>query len=216
MKAVKDHVIDAAKKPRGRPRTSTDEDKRKQIVETARQSFVELGYAGTTTDRVAAECKISKNTLYRLFPSKRELLCAVIATIRQTALDLPRPENEDLTPEQALEKIFLIEIDEEAERERKAIIHVFFSESVQYPEVFEMLHESAQEMRCDLAAWLSQQRERGKLSLVNPHHGARMLMDMIFGAFGPPQKDALDWPSRQARQEYMRECIAFFVKAAKP
>ncbi len=78
------------KRGRGRPKTQGDSQRREAIIDTARNTFIELGYQGTTTDIVAQRCQISKQTLYRLFPSKAELFVAIVANHRQFMLELPR------------------------------------------------------------------------------------------------------------------------------
>ena len=55
---------------RGRPK---DLDKRKAILEAAKLLFVEMGYAGTTMDRIAAAAGVSKLTLYSHYGQKDDL-----------------------------------------------------------------------------------------------------------------------------------------------
>lgn len=52
--------------------------KREQIAKAARKLFLELGYAGTSMDAVSAEAKVSKQTLYRYFPTKVALLGEIL------------------------------------------------------------------------------------------------------------------------------------------
>lgn len=59
---------------RGRPGGSTGTD----LLAVAREIFLAHQYAGTTMDAVAAQAKISKQTLYRQYPSKDELYAAVV------------------------------------------------------------------------------------------------------------------------------------------
>lgn len=49
------------------------EDRRKQILETAKAVFIERGYASTTTAGIAKDANIAEVTLFRYFSSKREL-----------------------------------------------------------------------------------------------------------------------------------------------
>lgn len=117
------------------PKTVNDDARRAEIVAEARATFYELGYGGTTMDLVAARCRISKQTLYRLFPSKTDLFAAIIAEHRASMLALPRPADENLPFDKALELIFMIDIDEDQEREQDAFIQLAISESQQSPEI---------------------------------------------------------------------------------
>lgn len=52
--------------------------KRAQISAAARAVFLERGYAGASMDAVTAAAGVSKQTLYRYFPSKAHLLTQVL------------------------------------------------------------------------------------------------------------------------------------------
>jgi AcrR family transcriptional regulator len=51
---------------------------RRRIIEAAKALFIEHGYPATTLEAIAAAADTSPPTLYRLFPSKRTLLKAVL------------------------------------------------------------------------------------------------------------------------------------------
>jgi TetR/AcrR family transcriptional repressor of mexJK operon len=52
--------------------------KRDQIREGAQRMFLERGFAGTSTDAIASEAGVSKQTLYVYYASKEELLVDVM------------------------------------------------------------------------------------------------------------------------------------------
>lgn len=196
---------------RGRPRTQSDDERRAFIADIARRTFVELGYAGTTTDIVATHCRISKQTLYRLFSTKTALFLAAVASHRQMMLALPRPEQEEGSLEDVLEQIFMIDLDEESYREREAFIHVVMRDSARVPELAEILRkEGFERSRDSLAGWLKRQEEAGRIVMDDPQSGARMLMDMIFGGMRP------GWLSQEARRVHLRRCIRVFVRGVSP
>jgi AcrR family transcriptional regulator len=201
-----------AGRPRGRPKTVSDEVRRDGIIVAARAIFHELGYAGTTMDLVAARCRISKQTLYRLFSGKTELFMAIMADHRASMLALPRDEAETLPLAAALERIFMIDIDEEAERDREAFIHLIMSEAQRFPEMATLLRiHGVEQSRQMLADWLLLQHRRGRIMLSDAFGGARMLMDMIFGAMVSLPGYPNEWPDREGRQQHLRQCIAIFL-----
>ncbi len=55
--------------------------KRDHIRHAAQQLFVEEGFERTTTDAIAAAAHISKQTLYRYYPSKAELLLDILGRL---------------------------------------------------------------------------------------------------------------------------------------
>jgi TetR/AcrR family transcriptional repressor of mexJK operon len=196
---------------RGRPKAMADEAVRAMIVAHARDAFLEVGYAGTTMDLVAARCRISKRTLYRLFPGKTDLFTAVVILHRQSMFDLPRPDDEDLPVTEALEAIFRIDIDEAADRERIAFIRLVITESTRFPEIeLLILRDGAEASRRLLAEWLTRQVERGLIALADPSKAAQMLMDMVFGVFARRRHHG-EWGSREERRAYVRMCIDIFV-----
>ncbi|TAX23134.1 TetR/AcrR family transcriptional regulator [Rhizobium leguminosarum] len=207
---VVDEPADEPRK-RGRPKVSSDDDKRVHIVEIARRVFVKYGYAGSTTAVVASEAGVSKQTLYKLFQSKEELFAAVVGAHRRLMLDLPRPA-EDLSIAESLERIFMIDMDEDKDADRAGFLQLVFREAGQFPELVDILQrEGMLASRQDLADWLSDRRAEGRLSLDDPASGARMLMDMIFGGMGPAEGRAQAWPDRAALLAHLRRCIAIFA-----
>ncbi len=57
--------------------------KRDQIREGAQRVFLERGFAGTSTDAIASEAGVSKQTLYVYYASKEELLADVLQHLIQ-------------------------------------------------------------------------------------------------------------------------------------
>lgn len=201
---------------RGRPKTASDETRREQIVATARDIFLESGFAGTTTDRVAARCQISKNTLYRLFPSKAALFAGIVVAHRRSMLDLPRAPD-GLPLAEAIGKIFMIDIDAEADRERLAFIKLVLVESQRFPEISEIIeHYGVDESRKLLADWLGEQRDMGKIRIDDTKSAARMLTDMIFGATATKFVDAKQWSDRASKRAHIVRCIDVFLNGVRP
>ncbi|WP_413207038.1 TetR/AcrR family transcriptional regulator [Rhodospirillum sp. A1_3_36] len=203
---------------RGRPKALSDATRRAAILAKAREIFLDRGYAGTTTDRVADACGMSKRTIYRLFSSKADLFSALVADHRRTMLALPMEQNqEDLPLDEALAVIFRLDIDAEEERRRMAFVRITMTESPRHPEIGEALHRHGiGEARRLLADWMVDQRARGRLHVENTAGAARMLMDMMFGA--PPLRPGSpdheeSHAERIAHQEY---CIRLFLSGAMP
>lgn len=205
------------RRPRGRPKTSSRGEKRAAVIAEARRTFHEHGYAGTTMDLVASRSKMSKQTLYSLFSSKTELFMEMIAAHRASMLALPRDPDEDMPLAEALEKIFMIDVDEETDRDRQAFVHFIVGESEQYPEIVSLLVEHGVEpSRRLLSEWLQAQNDRGRLAVANTMSGARMLMSMIMGAVAPLPGTPDNWASRRERDDHIRYCIEIFLHGALP
>ncbi|MEV8376880.1 TetR/AcrR family transcriptional regulator [Kribbella sp. NPDC056861] len=77
---------------RGRPRGSDT----RQLLDLARELFTEQGFRGTTMDAVAARAHVSKQSLYRDYPSKDELYSAVVRDWVERGSDGMKPHAEAL------------------------------------------------------------------------------------------------------------------------
>ena len=64
--------------PRRAPQSDRRAERRQSIVEAAGRLFAEVGYGDCEIERVAAELKIAKGTLYLYFSSKEELFYACV------------------------------------------------------------------------------------------------------------------------------------------
>jgi AcrR family transcriptional regulator len=60
------------------PRQRRKEERPQELLDAALDLFVEKGFAATRSEEVAVRAGVSKGTLYLYFPSKEELLKAVI------------------------------------------------------------------------------------------------------------------------------------------
>ncbi len=79
----------------------TDE-KRAQILDAAVEEFRELGFAGTSMDRIANRAKVSKRTVYNHFESKEALFRAILdlmAVEAELALDISYDPERPIEPQ---------------------------------------------------------------------------------------------------------------------
>jgi AcrR family transcriptional regulator len=209
-------MTQCTERKRGRPKTAPDDQQRACIVETARQLFVSNGYGRTTTEDIATACHISKQTLYRLFEGKCGLFTAVVEAHRQAMLDLQESYHALPLPE-ALEKVFRIDIDDEADRERMALIQLARLEAPQFPELAAIAHQYGRDkLQAELAEWLRYHCERGDIVMSDPASAASMLMDMVFGPMVSRTVAGIKWPCGEERKSHIRSCINLFLYGACP
>jgi TetR/AcrR family transcriptional repressor of mexJK operon len=204
-----------ASRGRGRPKVLPEDEQRRCIVETALRLFLEKGYGNTTTEDIAARCRISKQTLYRTFAGKAALFTAVIEAQHENILELPGPD-EELPLNEALERIFRIDIERETDLEGVELLRLLVVESPQFPEIGAITkrygYEKAQR---DLAVWLEQQASRGLIEIDDALGASRILWDMIFTpvfftAIGDPE-----WSKPEKRQAHIRRCISIFLNGVR-
>jgi len=82
-------------------------DKRQHVVETAYALFKRSGFHATGIDRIIAEADVAKMTMYRHFPSKDELIVAVLDyRARRFDDQLEQLAQKSVAPEQKIAEIF--------------------------------------------------------------------------------------------------------------
>lgn len=193
----------------------SDEMQRVHIVECAGRLLVEKGYGRTTTDDVAARCRISKQTLYRLFPNKAAVFAAVIDAHRQSTLALPG-DYDALPLNVALENIFNIDISDRDNQERIAVILAIMAELPQFPELQQIvLQYGIDASRTELAKWLAREQKRGHMVIDDVDSAASILMDMVFSRiFKPGLEFSLLAP--EELQTHIRRCVSIFLHGVVP
>ncbi|MCB4767391.1 TetR/AcrR family transcriptional regulator [Ancylobacter sp. Lp-2] len=204
------------KRGRGRPKARSDAEQAAEIVTQARALFVAGGYGRTTMDEIAAECRISKRTLYRLFPAKIDLFAAIIEQHRFAMLALPG-DYDHLSLVDAIAAIFRVDIDDAEHQERMAMVSMVLAELRHFPELGNVVRvHGADPSRAELTAWLAREAARGRIRIGSPEYTARMLMDLIFGAVPLKLPELPDWPEEADRRTYLREAIRLMVEGMVP
>ena len=199
----------------GRPKVRSDAEQRDIIVRKALDLFLDVGFAAMKMDGISAECKISKRTLYRLFPSKLDLFKAMVEMHRESMLTFP--ETLAMMPlEEALAEIFRIDLGSVEDCRRAAFIDRTVAEAKAVPELGSILHhEGGEKAKVLLAAWFNERNRDGTLRIGNPYSAASILMDMVFGAIAFKPTEVAYWPGGVDRKTYLRECIRYFVNGVK-
>ena len=196
---------------RGRPRTLDDTERRRRITDAAYACFVEQGFARTTTADVAARAQVSKRDLYRVMPNKNDLFAAVIRERSQAILDLPRPAGESLPLIEALERIFRLDLDDEAAAERDAMLNLFARESLQFPELSDLVYDTGIiRFRDDLVDWIDEQRRVGRIEIDDSTELAGLFMDVVFGALLPRRRFKQP-PDRRLQQRTIRKRLTIVL-----
>jgi AcrR family transcriptional regulator len=197
------------KRGRGRPKVRSDEEQRDIIVERAADIYLRSGYIAMRMDDISAACRVSKRTLYRLFPSKLHLFRAIVGFMNAQLFDFDDVEPGD-TVERALSAIFRVDIDEEADQKRQDFLRRARQDAVLSPEIGDVLREDCLDRaRRRLTAWFERWSASGLLSATNPQAAAYMLMDMAYGsADGDQRKGA-------SGRAFIRTCIQYLVNGVR-
>ena len=120
---------------------------RERILDAAFASFMERGYAATSTLEIATRARVSKRELYTLVGNKQEVLVACIgarATRMQVPADLPVPEDRE-TLAQILTGFGTQILREITDPSVVAVFRLAIAEAVHAPEVAQTLDSLGRE-----------------------------------------------------------------------
>ena len=157
---------------RGRPR---DVDVDQRILASAFRQLVRVGYAGLSIESVAAEAGVAKTTIYRRYPTKRDL---VVAALREST-PFPAPEL-DLPAHEALEGFVRTAIAMLVESGAFHVLGSLLVEDQRHPGLLDVFRERILfPRRAVMEAVIRRGVERGELrSDVDP----LIVIEMIAGA----------------------------------
>lgn len=216
MSAGTSQGVASTRRRRGRPKVASDAAQKEAVTRAAWKCLLERGYGRTTMGDVAAAAQMSLSTIYRFFPGKTDLFSAVVALHRKSMLALPG-NYDDMPLEEALGRIFQVDLDGEATRQRDALMTMILLESRQFPELSTVFHaEGPQHAHRLLAAWFERQKAQGRLTVADADVAARMLMDIVFGATSLKAKDAPQWPGGDDRPAYLQRCFTIIAEGMRP
>lgn len=196
-----------------RPTRLTDR-KRAAILSAAVAEFRELGFAGTSMDRIAATAGVSKRTVYNHFASKDELFAAILWTLWDATQAVQAEVYSPALPlrgqllEFTARKMRLLSDPGFIDLSRVAL-----AELVHAPERARAMMGRIAEKEEGLTAWVRAAQADGRLrSDLTPGDAAHQLQGMLKAfafwpqvAMGQPPLDG------EAQQRLMEECVDMFL-----
>ena len=111
------------------------------MVDAARRLFLADGFAATSMDAVVAEAGVSKQTLYRYFPSKLDLLTEVVTSELDTAELFPQPAPLHSVADLRAQLLGVARgmIDELMRPDRVGLLRLVFGEAFRIPELRDVI-----------------------------------------------------------------------------
>src|SRR5215813_12696142 len=148
-------IAEQTRRPRGRPPMRCEEDTRRLLIEAAAAEFETKGYAATCMADVAQRAGVSTKTVYRLIPTKADLLARVVSgRIGQFMLETDTDALDALSPSEGLERLLVAYGTLTLSRRTIAMHRLVIRECDQFPEVATAFYESAIRRANDgMAAW---------------------------------------------------------------
>jgi TetR/AcrR family transcriptional repressor of mexJK operon len=194
--------------------------KRRAILDAAREVFLKNGYPGASMDEVAALAEVSKVTIYKHFSDKHSLFIAVVTSAIEEAEESSQSLVDNLATSVNVEKdlrkfarqhIVLVTQPHLVQMRRMII-----AEANRFPELARTWHRTGPERgHAKLAAQIEQLAGRGLLQVADPLLAAQNLNYLILSV---PVNEAMftgrDKPyNRRQLQRYADEAVRVFMAA---
>ena len=189
---------------------------RDRILSAAFESFIENGYAGTSTLQIATRAKVSKRDLYANFADKQAMLVACI-TRRSARMGiaplLPAPRDAKMLA------AVLVTFGSNLVREVShptvlASFRLAAAEAERSPEVAQALHEGARKPSIKaLADFLAHAQAAGLLGEGEPMNLAQqfvallwegLLVNLLLGVAAPPKPDEIEPRAKRATAAFLQ------------
>jgi AcrR family transcriptional regulator len=171
--------------------------RREQLIETAERLFQRDGYRATGIDRILTESRVAKMTLYRHFPSKDDLILAVLrqrcARWRDGMEQAVARRAE--TPGERLLAVF--DVFEEWFDSPGFAGCMFLKAAAEYGAIDDPVHRAAAEHHHNVLSYLRQLA--AEVGARRPAKLARQLMLLLIGATAITQVNGPVGAGRQAR-----------------
>jgi AcrR family transcriptional regulator len=150
-----------------------------QILEASAHIFAERGYAGSTTNHIAARAGVSIGSLYQYFPNKDAILVALQARhIESTSEVVQRMLDDALTEKAPLESLLrrFVRRVVEMHTSEPGLHHVLLYGGPRTPELSEKLHRIEDSMARAVEPMLA---ERGGISRRHARHAAYLVVHVV-------------------------------------
>lgn len=191
--------------------------RRQEILDAAAAVFLEKGFTGCSIDDVISRTGGSKRTVYKLFPSKRDLFVAIARDLTGKVLQpIDLPKLTELPVEDALqefgERLLQMMTSSEFSRFYRGVI----GEAIRFPEIAAGVFDAGPaRLRSALTEALAHFEARGELVLANREAAAEQFISMLrteqifavaLGLRPPPDKAAIRRTVAQVVSIFLNGC----------
>ncbi len=171
------------RRPRGRPKTEDLEALESHLVQAAHDAFMRDGYGATSINQIARSARVSKNTLYARFPSKADLLRAIVARqIAGVEAQLrPLSGGPDEALEEQLRTYLNVSLKRSLDPDMRAINRLILAESSRFPELGDAAAKRFKVGVQHIAVLIEASAARDGTPCRNPKSAAGLLLCTMYG-----------------------------------
>ena len=173
------------------------EDRLEAIVTAARRRLEAHGYKGTSIADIAADLGINTGSVHWYFPTKDDLIRAMIQADLAEDLDLVRLVNEADTLAEGLEKTLHLSTADPENLSELGLRLEILAEAARNPGIAEEVREADAQITSAVAEMIARRQLAGEVSSdIEPRPTAELIMSLFDGmvgriALGASEPDAL-------------------------
>ena len=203
-------------------RTTSKDSRRQAILDIARATFLEEGYAAASMSAIALRLGGSKGTLYNYFASKEELFRAVIQDQcdRKIAGMYAGLRTDDPDVSAGLRALGQRYTTTVLSEDTVVFSRVLIAEALRFPELGEIMYQAGPRVTARrLADYLDDQMRAGRLRTADPRRAAEQFLELclaglyrqrLWNAIAPPLPAQIDENVEAALETFM---AAYRVRA---
>ncbi len=197
--------------------TSPPQGKRRQILDGARQIFLEAGYERACMDHIAARAEVSKATVYHHFQDKQRLFvaCALEKSreLRERLAAMLEAPSGDV--ERDLQQFGETFLRSRLSRDALALRRVILAEAPRFPELGKaLLEDGPLATRARLAEYLQSRAAAGALRIEDPRLAAFQFIALCQGdLFIRAEFGVVTDPPEERVREAVRGAVRTFLRA---
>lgn len=170
------------KRKLGRPKQGTEQERIGELLDTALEIFLRMGYADTSIAKIAAEAGVSTRTIYSLYTNKADLMVAAVSRmVERDLLEFNKVlQLTDSSPEKTLTSLCQIILERVTSDKLIALYRMGVAEGFRFPELAKKMQSSGpKRVEITIAEYLDKQSTLGVLKIQNAQQSASLFLHML-------------------------------------
>lgn len=190
------------------------QQKHLDIINAAKEEFIEHGFLAANMDRITASAEVSKRTLYRHFESKEVLFESVLTIINDSVNEnVSYQFDEEKSTEEQLNDIAYKEIEILYQTYGISLARTIVMEFLRQPEMAKNLIKNIYSIRA-ITQWFNAAIEAGRLKNVDSKLMTDVYVSLFQGLFFWPQVMNLDTePTGDAVKSKVDTVTSIFIQS---
>ncbi|WP_424811858.1 TetR/AcrR family transcriptional regulator C-terminal domain-containing protein [Roseococcus sp. YIM B11640] len=198
-------------------RRLSETERRGTILQSAEEVFLAQGYAAANMDDVARGARMSKKTLYQIFPSKAALFEAVVAH-QLSPLHESSPDESGEDPRASLVALLERAAVTILDPKQVSLFRLLAAESRRSPELAQAFHRTGPGRGQDaIQRCIAYHAQAGRIRITDPLEAAGMLYGMAVGkAHVLLMLGLREQPSAAEVSGLVNRAVDLFLRGSRP